>query len=280
MHIFKSILCWALIIAPLAIVTSCVDEVDKEPTSPAPVQTCFLATDSSADGVVTLAYDTNNRVTNYSTAGFSSTLTYGGDSVIINVVTDTSTVREVFYKTGTNWQKSISTYTAPTNQFPGATLVSVSTSIPTYTSGKVSSITTNSNTVIKVGPIKTNLGNQSETSTITYNSDGNIARISRKTGSVTKTYDFTYGSDEISSANASLYESCLSEALPNAILPTILKYITPFKNSITKLQGPDGSITFSNYKKDGNNNVTSYTMAGAGDLASNTGNVKSTFTCK
>jgi hypothetical protein len=63
-------------------------------------------------------------------------------------------------------------------------------------------------------------------------------------------------------------------------LPIVLGYFVPFNKMITKMEHPDGSLTFSNVTTDSKNNVSRYTMTGTGDEEENSSAVKTTYVCK
>jgi len=280
MNICRILICWALIAFPVVFLTSCEeDHDDYDHNLKWGYTQCNLIADSSAGGLVTATYNNEEQITSYSTPGLSRNFTYQNDSVIVNTVTDSFSLREVVYGGYRDWQKSISTYRAPDKFMPGAVLKKITTCTQYRNDSNITSITSATTSSFILNGVETNLGTTTEVSTLSYNFEGCITKIVTVTKNDTSVYDFTYGGGGVI-VNRILVQTCLSEALKCAATPALLGYYSPFLHDLIKIQGPDGSLTFSNYKWDANENLISYSMVGTGNMASKTGSVKSTFSCR
>jgi hypothetical protein len=277
--IFRSLVLLA-VIAPAVFLSSCGG--DDTPTTPStPTNECVIATDSSTDGTTIVTANSNNQITGVSNAFLNATFISAGDSTYFTFNEDTIQIREVFYKNGSNWAKSVQTISSQSSDFPGATLQSISTTTPTYSSGKISSLRTTQIVGARVGSIFTPIGTTQTTDySFTYNADGNITRVVKTENGSSTNYNYTYASNTVSKANVFLFDNAFSESLPMNFLPVVLGYFVPFSKMITKMDYPDGSITFSNVTTDSKNNVSRYTMLGTGDESGNSGKVKTTYVCK
>lgn len=278
--IFRPFLLLA-VLAPTIFLTSCGGDDDTPSTPGTPSNECVIATDSSTDGVTVVTANSNNQITGVSNAFLNASFTTAGDSTYFNFNEDTIQIREVLYKNGSNWAKSVQTITSQSSDFPGAMILSTSTTIPTYNSGKISSLRTTQITGAKVGNIFTPLGpTQTIDYSFTYNADGNITRVVKTENGSSTNYNYTYASNTVSKANVFLFDNAFSESLPMNFLPVVLGYFVPFNKMVTKMEYPDGSLTFSNVTTDSKNNVSRYTMAGTGEQQGNNGSVKTTYVCK
>jgi hypothetical protein len=278
--IFRPFLLLA-VLAPTIFLTSCGGDDDTPSTPSTPTNECVIATDSSSEGVAVISANSNNQITGFSNSFANATFVTAGDSTVVSVNSDTIQLREVFYKSGANWAKSVQTVTGENPDFPGAMFQTIVTTLPTYNAGKVSSLRATMVAGAKVGSIFTPFGPaQTSDYSFTYNADGNITRVVKTEGGSSTNYNYTYASNAVSKANVFLFENAFNAALPPNQLPIILGYFAPFNKMVTKMDYPDGSLTFSNVTTDSKNNVSRYTMAGTGFEQDNSGSVKTTYVCK
>ena len=278
--IFRPFLLLA-VLAPTIFLSSCGGDDDTPSTPSTPSNECVIATDSSSEGVAIITANSNNQITGISSALLNATFTSAGDSTFFNINSDTLQLREVLYKNGSNWARSVQTIAFQSPDFPGAMFQSVTTTTPTYNSGKISSLRSVQISGAKVGNVFTPFGPAITSDyAFTYNADGNITRVSVTEDGSTTNYNYTYATNTVSKANVFLFENALSASTPSNFLPIVLGYFVPFNKMITKMEHPDGSLTFSNVTTDSKNNVSRYTMTGTGDEEENSSAVKTTYVCK
>ena len=263
------------LLAPAFFLTACGDD-EEGPSTPS--KTCVQLTDSSALGVVNLQYDSLNRLVKYNIDSVNTTFTYEGDSIFYTLKSDTLDYKEVMYKSANQWTKSVQRIYLISQGF--GEVESVITFIPTYSNGTITQIasTVESRVIVNGFPINA----PTETSTILFNrnSDGNISRISIGKNANIRNFDYTYSTETIGTNNIGLYATSLSEVLQGGIIPLFLGYLKPFNKMPLTFTTPDGTKTYSNWKKDANGNLTNYQIVGTGDFVDETGSVKSTFSCK
>ena len=276
--IFRSLVLLA-VIAPTVFLSSCGGD-DTTTTPSTPTNECVIATDSSTDGTTIVTANSNNQITGVSDAFLNASFISAGDSTYFTFNEDTIQIREVFYKNGSNWAKSVQTVSFQDPAIQGATIQTITTTTPTYNSGKISNLRAVAVNGIKVGTVFTSIGTSTTDYAFTYNTDGNITRVASTNDGSSVNYNFTYASNTVSKANVFLFDNAFSAALPMNFLPVVLGYFVPFNKMITKMDYPDGSITFSNVTTDAKNNVSRYTMTGTGDESGNSGKVKTTYVCK
>jgi len=276
--IFRSLVLLA-VIAPTVLLSSCGGD-DTTTTPSTPTNECVIATDSSTDGTTIVTANSNNQITGVSDAFLNASFISAGDSTYFTFNEDTIQIREVFYKNGSNWAKSVQTVSFQDPAIQGATIQTITTTTPTYNSGKISNLRAVAVNGIKVGTVFTSIGTSTTDYAFTYNTDGNITRVASTNDGSSVNYNFTYASNTVSKANVFLFDNAFSAALPMNFLPVVLGYFVPFNKMITKMDYPDGSITFSNVTTDAKNNVSRYTMTGTGDESGNSGKVKTTYVCK
>lgn len=276
--IFRSLVLLA-VIAPTLFLASCGE--DDTPTTPStPTNECVIATDSAAEGTTVVTANANNQITGVSNAFLNANFISAGDSTYFTFNEDSIQIREALYKNGSNWAKSIQTVSFQDPDLQGATIQTITTTTPTYNSGKISNLRAVAVNGIKVGTVFTAIGTSTTDYAFTYNADGNITRVATTNDGSSVNYNFTYATNTVSKANVFLFDNAFTTALPMNFLPIVLGYFVPFNKMITKMDYPDGSITFSNVTTDSKNNVSRYTMEGTGAQADVSGKVKTTYVCR
>jgi uncharacterized lipoprotein YehR (DUF1307 family) len=263
------------VLAPAFFLTACGGD-EEGPSTPA--LTCVQLTDSSAIGTVSLQYDTQNRLVRYNFDTLNTTFTYQGDSIFYSLNSDTLQYKEVLYKSGSQWSKSVQRVFLNSQAF--GEVQSVITFIPTYNNGNITQIARSVESKVILNGVPLSGPTQISTVVFNRNADGNITRIEIRENGNIKNFDYTYSNETIGTNNVGLYATSLSEVLQGGIIPLFLGYLKPFNKMPLTFTTPDGNKTYSNWKKDANGNLTNYRVVGTGDYEEETGNVKSTFSCK
>lgn len=263
------------LLAPAFFLTACGDDEEGPST---PTKTCVQLTDSSAIGTVNLQYDSQDRLVSYNFDTLNTTFTYQGDSIFYTLNSDTLEYKEVLYKSANQWTKSVQRIFLNSQAF--GEVESVITFIPTYSNGNITKIDRSVESRVIVNGFPLTAPAQTSSVLLNRNSDGNIFRISIGQNGNIKNFDYTYSTETIGTNNIGLYATSLSEVLQGGIIPLFLGYLKPFSKMPLTFTTPDGSKTYSNWKKDANGNLTNYQVVGTGDFADETGKVKSTFSCK
>ncbi|MFY8035105.1 MAG: hypothetical protein ACOVMN_11340, partial [Flexibacteraceae bacterium] len=189
--IFRPFLLLA-VLAPTIFLSSCGGDDDTPSTPSTPTNECVIATDSSGEGVAIITANSNNQITGISSALLNATFTSAGDSTFFNINSDTLQLREVLYKNGSNWARSVQTIAFQSPDFPGAMFQSITTTTPTYNSGKISSLRSVQVSGAKVGNLFTPIGSAITSDyAFTYSADGNITRVSVIEDGSTTNYNYT-----------------------------------------------------------------------------------------
>jgi len=273
----------ATLLVPTFLLSSCKKDEATTVTDPGfKTYTCVIASDSSADGVSVITSNASNQITAFSSQGISANITYAGDSAYYSFSDSGLVGKEVLYRDGANWKKSVQRISGATdfNGIP-ATVASTVTITPTYVGGKITTITSVTQTKITALGQTVPVPNTTETTTLTYNTDGNLSKyIVTGDSSGTTTYNITYGTTAISSSNIFLATNVADNAASTIILPFALGYFEPFTKMPASVSNGSGTLTFSNGVVDANKNVTRYNMVGTGGYQDMTTAVKSTFKCK
>ena len=263
------------LLAPAFFLTACGDD-EEGPSTPS--KTCVQLTDSSAIGTVNLQYDSQDRLVRYNFDTLNTTFTYQGDSIFYSLNSDTLQYKEVLYKSGSQWSKSVQRVFLNSQAF--GEVQSVITFTPTYNNGNITQIARSVESKVILNGVPLSGPTQISTVVFNRNADGNITRIEIRENGNIKNFDYTYSNETIGTNNVGLYATSLSEVLQGGIIPLFLGYLKPFNKMPLTFTTPDGNKTYSNWKKDANGNLTNYRVVGTGDYEEETGNVKSTFSCK
>lgn len=255
--------------------TSCKDEVDPPKSNSID---CFQVSDSSGSGIVNLTYNSEFQVSNYNSDGGNTAFTYEGDSVYYTLTKDTLQYREVMFKSGGKWSKSVQRYTINSSQF--GLMQQLITSTPVYANGVVERINRVTQNSIIINGFPMNAPPENSSIIFETNNEGNVSRISETTDGNIQISEFSFSPIAINSNNLGLLTPTLSEILQGAIIPIFSGYIKPFNRLPLTFTNSKGSKIFSEWKIDTKGNLISYHILGSGEFAESTGPVKCTYQCK
>jgi len=281
----KSLKLVLLLVSSVWIISGCKKEDNTIADPGFKTNSCVLATDSSDLGIFTFTNNANNQITSITKQGRIVNITYAGDSAFC-LIADTSngyynSTKEVFFKEGTIWKKTILRITTTYYSGAGELVITkgVRTITPTYSGDKVATTSETYSSASTVNGVPKDTFNTFGTTTFTYNSDGNLVKWESKDDTYPAFItNIKYSNTSVSSSNVALNQMVYGYSSPFS-LTSILGYFTPFNKMPASISENDGSLTFSNVELDDRNNILSYQAVGTGNYVRQLA-VKSTFKCK
>ncbi|MFY8033986.1 MAG: hypothetical protein ACOVMN_05670, partial [Flexibacteraceae bacterium] len=205
-------------------VSSCGSDQEVVILPEMPVFECSIAVDSSMEGVTTFTANSNNIITDINKPSNNSNFISYTDSVVLTTRTNTKQTKEVLFRSGALWNKSVLIIDEDLPPQQGGAYYSVITYTPTYNNGKIVKIQCNNNYSKKENNVIIPMGTQNYEYLITYNSDGNVSEIDLRGPEIFGGgFSYNYGTTTISNANVLLFKNAFEPVFPFS-LPFITGY--------------------------------------------------------